>query len=245
MSFMIANSKPVRIGLTLGLLAAVTFCLRPLEQRLAGPGGGRGTHLAGLAGHGGVLAVLGGMRAAVASGFWLRANVAWEQRNAAATAALIQLTVAADERPVYFWLNGARMLAYDLPEWQLTGPVPAALRRGVNAEHAQRAIIFLEKGRQWHGGDAVFPIEMGNIHLRRTGDLDAAAHYYRQAAVQPGAPYFAARIYAELLRKLGRSREALDWLRQILPGLPPTDPAAGRIVVLARIQALEQELAAP
>lgn len=213
--------------------------LRPLERSLATAGPDRG-QLTTLAGHGGVLAVLGGMRSVVAGGLWLKANLAWERRDAAATAALIELTVAADERPAYFWLNGARILACDLPEWRLDAASPAAVRRRVTAESARQALRFLEQGRRWHGADAALFIEMGNIHLRRLGDLEGAARCYRRAAEQPGAPYYAARIHGELLRELGRPAEALAWLRQILPALPAHDPAARREVVVARIAELER-----
>jgi tetratricopeptide (TPR) repeat protein len=239
------NFRPVVPATSLALLVAAAFLLQPLESRLAAElalGGTRTEQVKVLASHDGVLASLGGMRAAVASGFWLRANLAWENRDPAGTRAFIDLTVAADERPVYFWLNGSRMLAYDLPEWSLPASAPAAVRARVMAEYTQLALEFLEKGLRWHGPDAALYVEMANLRLRRTNDVENAARCYRQAAEQPGAPYYAARIYAELLREMGRRREALDWLRQVLPGLPADDPAAGRSVVLARIQALEQEL---
>ncbi len=226
------------------LLFAGTLALRPMEQRvntLRAVAEPRGEQLAGLAGHGGVLAIFGGMRAALASGFWLRANLAWERRDPAATAALIELTVAADERPLYFWLNGARMLACDLPAW--LPPAPEVVRQKRSAEHTRLALRFLEKGARWHGPDAALHVEMANLCLRQAGDVESAARYYRQAAEQPRAPYYAARIHAELLRELGRPGEALAWLRQILPALPADEPAACRDVVLARIEALEQELA--
>lgn len=240
-----ASSRPVGLGVAFGLLVAGALLLRPLEHRmnaLLAPVAVSSEQLASLSGRGGILAVLGGMRAMVASGFWLRTNLAWERRDAAATTALIELTVAADERPLSFWLNGARMLANDMPEWRLAGP--AAVRQRVREEQAGLALRFLKKGLRWHGADAAIYIEMANIHLRRTGDLESAAGYYRLAAEQPEAPYYAARIHAELLRALGRPREALEWLRRISPRLPADDPAACRAVVLARIQALEQELAA-
>jgi hypothetical protein len=237
-----ANSKPARLAATFALLLAVAFGLRPVERSLAGTGL-PADQLAALAGRGGALAVLGGMRAAVAGSFWLKADLAWERRDAPATTALIGLTVAADERPLYFWLNGARMLAYDLPEWRLEAAAPEAARRKVNEEQARQALALLEKGLHWHGADAALYIEMGNIHLRRTGDLEAAARCFREAAEQPGAPYYAARIHGELLQELGRPAEALAWLRHILPGLPAGDPAARRDVVRARIAALEQETA--
>ena len=222
-------------------MVGVACLLRPLERSLAAAGPDPG-QLVALAGRGGVLAVLGGLRSTVAGGFWLKANLAWERRDAAATAEMIALTVAADERPAYFWLNGARMLAYDLPEWQLKAGAPAAVRQRAVAEGAQQALRFLEQGRRWHGADPEFFIEMGNIHLQRLGDGEGAARCYRQAAELPGAPYYAARIHGELLRELGRPAEALVWLRQVVAKLPADDPAARRAVVEERIRALEREV---
>ena len=241
------NSKPAVLGATLVTLGVAVILLRPLEHRIgvfAFPMAWRVEQLTAAAGRGSTLGLLGGMRSTVASGCWLRANLAWERRDLAATTALIELTVAADERPLYFWLNGARMLACDLPEWRLAGSAPAAFRPRVNEEQAQLALRFLEKGLRWHGADPALYIEMANIHLRRRGDAGSAAHCYRLAAEQPGAPYYAARIHAELLQELDRPLEALAWLRQILPGLPGDDPLARREVVIERIKALEQELAA-
>ncbi len=243
----VANSRPVAAALTLAAFVATAGALRPLEQRAgAAPVSlsGRGEQWAVLAGQGHALAVLGGLRSVVANGCWLQTNSAWEKRDPVATRALILLTVAADERPLYFWLNGARMLACDLPEWRLTPSMPAAMRPRIDEEQAQQALQFLETGLRWHGPAPALYIEMANIHLRRRGDPQAAARYYRLAAEQPGAPYFAARIHAELLRELGRLDEALVWLQQILPSLPAADPLARRDVVVERISLLEREVAA-
>jgi tetratricopeptide (TPR) repeat protein len=216
------------------------FFLRGLEQPV--PAALRGDQLTALAGQGGWPALLGGLRPAVAGGFWLRANLAWERRDAVALAALLELTVAADARPAYFWLNGARMLAYDVPAW-LPAAAPAVVRQQVNEIQTQRALAYLAKGLRWHGPDAELYVEQANIHLRRRGDLESAARCYRLAAELPGAPYYAARLHADLLVELGRRHEALAWLRQVWPALPRDDPAARRDVVQARIRALEQELA--
>jgi tetratricopeptide (TPR) repeat protein len=81
---------------------------------------------------------------------------------------------------------------------------------------------------------------MANIRLRALGDRAGAAALFRQAAELPGAPWYAARIHAELLREMGRPLEALAWLRQILPDLPADNPAAQRAVVQERIKGLEQ-----
>jgi hypothetical protein len=242
MSSSIANSRLSVWTLPPALLLAAVCLLRPLEPRLAAPAGASIAQLATLGGSGGVLAVLGGLRGAVADGFWLRTNLAWERRDVAATTALLRLTVAADERQLYFWVNGARILAYDLPEWRADG-APQALRQRLARDQARVALDFLEQGLRSHGPEAGLFIEMANIRLRALGDREGAARLFRLAAEQPGAPYYAARIHAELLRELGRPAEALAWLNQILPGLPATDPAARRDVVVARIRELEQEAA--
>jgi hypothetical protein len=243
----IASFKPVIAAVTFTALMAVKCLLPPLENRggaAKSEGKFRTEQVVASTGHGNALALLGGMRAIVASGCWLRANLAWERRDIAATTALIDLTVAADERSLYFWLNGARILANDVPEWRMAGPVPSAFRPVANEEQAQVALRFLEKGLRWHGPEAAIYIEMANIHFRRRGDMNEAARYYRLAAEQPGAPYYAARIHAELLRSLGRPAEALVWLRQIVVTLPVDDETARRDVVIERIKLLEQELGA-
>jgi hypothetical protein len=233
-----ANFSRCRWVLPPLLLLAVVGAIRPLEARLVPRTGALSPTLAG---SGGMLVVLDGMRPVLAGGFWLRANLAWERRDAAATMALLHLTVAADERPLYFWLNGARIVAYDLPEWRSEG-VPAAVRERTRIEQAQFALSFLQRGMEARGPSSDIAIEMANIRLRALGDRAGAAVLFRQAAELPGAPWYAARIHAELLRELGRPVEALAWLRQILPDLPAEDPAAQRAVVLERIKGLEQEV---
>lgn len=238
-----ANFNPTRLALPVVALLVAGLLLRSVEQRLAPPAVWRSGQLVALAGRGGLVSVLGGLRPVVAGGYWLRANVAWERREAAAMEAFLGLTVAADERPLHYWLNGARMLAYDGPAWQ-PPDAPLVIRRRAIEDQARRALRFLENGLQWHGADAALYVEMANIHLRQLGDRESAARCYRRAAEQPGAPYYAARIHAELLRELGRPQEALAWLRQLLPRLPGDDPAARRGVVIQRIKELETEAAA-
>lgn len=237
MSSSTANFKLRVAGLPVLALLVATWALRPLEGRLVESAPGS-TQLAGQGGND-LLGLLGGMRAAVAGGLWLRTNQAWERHDAAETATLLRLTVAADDRPLYFWLNGARMLAYDVPSWADAPGRPEAARRQAAVEGAVVAQAFLEAGLVAHPRSPEILVEMATIQLRVAGDREAAAALFRLAAEQPGAPYYAARIHGELLRELGRTEEALAWLRRILPGLPSDDPAAARGVVEQRIKALE------
>lgn len=195
-------------------------------------------------------AILGGCRALVADGLWLRTYLAWSAGDLPATQTLIRLVTMVDERPLYFWLNGARMLAYDMTQWRLAragaaGPVPAGVRARIKAEQAAIALHYLERARRRHPHSAELVVEMANIQLNLRADPAAAARCYREAAEMPDGPYYAARIYAELLRRLGRPREAYVWLRHLHATLPPDDEAAMAGVVLQRIRDLEEVLAIP
>ena len=153
------NFKPFTAGVALVVLVGTHCLLAPLERGISSGSGAErfnSEQPVASAGHGGTLALLGGMRSMLANACWLRTNLAWERRDLAGTTAMIDLTVAADERPLYFWLNGARILANDMPEWRMTGPVPQAFRAMANEQQAQLALQFLEKGLRWHGPDAGF-----------------------------------------------------------------------------------------
>lgn len=188
------------------------------------------------------LFALGGTGAALAAdACWLRANLAWEQGDETAVRRWIEATTAAAPDVAYFRVNAARMLAFDLPAWRIAGErtAPAAVQTKWRAEAAEEAIRWLALGP---AEDATLAIESGNIALYGLRDRARAAGFYRRAAELPGAPWHAGRIYAQLLRELGRDREALEWLREWLPRLPADDPAAQRALVLERIAALELEL---
>lgn len=195
----------------------------------------------------GAVGVLGGLRTLAADLVWLRAYAHWERRDVAATEGLLALTTALDPRPLYFWLNGARILAYDVPAWRIRaaggfGAVSAAEQTRINAEQAQRALDFLAEAGRTHPHAAALWIEAANIELNRRHAVAAAAECYRRAAEQPDAPFYAARIHAELLRRLGRKQEALAWLKQLYPTLPPLEEAAAAPLVHSRIVELEREL---
>lgn len=235
-----ANFRPATWLVLPVFLVAGGWVLRTGERPVAAAAPVRAEQWLTISGSG-VPAMLGGLRSVLAGGFWLQANLAWERRDSPRLRMMIESTVAADERPAYFWLNGARMFAYDVPTW-LPADAPEVVRRNVTRAETDRALQFLEKGLRWHGPDAALYVELANLHLRQRGDLETAARYYRLAAEQPGAPYYAARIHGELLRQLGRPEEALAWLKGVMPGLPPDDPMAQRAIVEARIRSLEAEL---
>ena len=194
-------------------------------------------------------AIPGGMRALLADGLWLKVYAAWVVRDRPRTEALIRWVIMVDDRPTQFWVNGARIIAYDVTDWRLSamngGRVPSEVRRRVFEEQACAALEHLAAARIRHPDSAAIWVEMGNINLYRRGDLRRAAECYRRASESPDPPYYAARIHAELLRRLGHDREAYVWLRRLHPTLPNNDEAAMSDVVLRRIQELEGKLKVP
>lgn len=200
------------------------------------------------AGQGVTLGLLGGFRAIVADFTWLRLHVIWEQRDLPATESLLGLVTAIDPRPLYFWVNGARIIAFDMSAWRIADAggydaLPKAQQERIGAEQARLAIRRLDAAMTFHPASADLWIERANIELNRLHDTAAAAASYRRAWEQPHAPYYAARLHAELLKRLGRKAEALAWLVQLHPQLPAADE--GTEVVLGRIRDLERELGVP
>ena len=197
-----------------------------------------------------VSGLLGGFRAAVADIAWLEMAEAAEAHDLAATESLLHLSTRIDPRPLYFWVNGARIMAYDMPVWQIDAAggdvrVAVAVRKRISTGQARRALDLLAEARRFHPDSAVLWIEQANIELNRLGDTAAAAESYRRAWEQPRAPYYAARLHAELLRRLDRKAEALAWLVKLHTHLSPSDEAAGADLVFARIRDLERELGVP
>ncbi len=204
-------------------------------------------------GQGGTIGLLGGFRAVVADMLWLRTNAVWVAQETAvipATETLIRLTTTVDPRPVYFWLNGSRMIAYDMAVWRVEeaggyGEVPEAVVRRYHDEQAETAIRLLQRAHEFHEERPEILVEIANIYLRRKEDLEMAIEYYHRAALMDNAPAFAARIYAELLRRAGRNQEAYVWLKKLYPTLDPTVPQDLAPIVLSRIRELENELNIP
>lgn len=201
-------------------------------------------------GQGVTLALLGGFRALVADVTWLRMYVLWERRDLPGCEALLQLVGTLDPRPLEFWLNGARILAYDFAAWRIESAggydrVPVEVQGQIEREQGTLALRHLDAAMQFHPESAELWIERGSLLLNRLREIDAAAESYRRAWAQPRAPYYAARLHAELLRRSGRKAEALAFLLTLHPTLPGADEGAAADRVFERIQELERELGVP
>lgn len=248
------------------VLAATGAAIRPFEEpawqfvRAQQPAM-KLDSLQGALGQGVTVGLLGGFRAIVADFFWIKTNAVWEDNDLPATQTFIDVVTVIDPRPLYFWLNGSRMIAYDMPNWRIMAEggyddVSQARQRQIDEDQSAVAFRFLKDAFGHHPNSPMLHIEVANIHLNRLKDVAKAAEAYRKASLLPSAPHYAARIYAELLRRLGRQAEAYEWLKQLYPTLPKeADPSRGITpfqvetamapVVLSRIRELEAELNVP
>ncbi|MCC5839545.1 MAG: hypothetical protein JJT96_05415 [Opitutales bacterium] len=195
-------------------------------------------------------AFLGGLRPTVANLIWIQAYGHWERRDVAALEQSVGWVLRLEPRNRAFWVQSARMFAYDVPRWEAR----AALGPGFHDPEviqpfrlrgAERALVYLDAATLFFPEDPVIEVDRALLHLNVTGDLAAAAQAFRAAWEAPGGPYFAARLYGELLRRLGQTEDALAWYIALLPGLDESSPAAQRETVLRRIVDIERELDNP
>ncbi len=189
-------------------------------------------------------AVLGALRQAVANYLWLSAYGSWEARDIEAVQAKFQLAVSVDPNKWFFWSNGARMMAYDFPSWELASTAASDVEEArVRAFDANEAIHWLSAAAEQFPDDYRVQLEEGMIRLHVLHDPRSAAAAFRAAWDRPGAPLFTARIYAELMRKVGEPEVAYAWYCEWLMDLPPEAKATQVGIILPRIRALEEVLA--
>ena len=256
MKFDAASLRPLRTGLVVALnLLLAGIVLQPVEgpawERVrASQPALRLESLKDPLGQGVTVGLLGGFRAIVADFFWIRTYAIWETYDLPKTLTSIQVVTVIDPRPLYFWLNGSRIIAYDMPNWRIEKAggydlVPETVQRRFDEEQSARGTRYLEGALDYHPEHPLVVLEIGNIYLNRLKDVETAAGYYLRASKHPDAPYYAARIYAELLRRLERKEEAYAFLKELYPTLPADDIMAQTPVVLERIRELEEELQVP
>jgi tetratricopeptide (TPR) repeat protein len=274
--FKLLELRPLRVGtVVIATLLVAGWAMRPLENPAwqavrAGQPAMKLDSLQGALGQGVTVGLLGGFRAIVADFFWMKTNSVWSDNDLPATQTLIKLVTAIDPRPLYFWQNGARMIAYDMPNWRIVEAggydvVSKAAQQQIDREQSAVALKYLNEAFGYHPDSVLIYVEMANVYLNRLKDVASAAEIYHKAALRSDAPYYVARIYGELLRRLGRNDEAYAWLKQLYPTLPKDaknsvsgtqstakpQPTAAEIemamapVVLERIREIEKELKIP
>jgi len=258
-SALLARDSRLRRALETALLSLlalllVGLALRPLHSRAWEPVRAtmpetRAEDLEATVGQGVLLATLGGFRALAADMVFLEMSTAWQADEREQVEALLKLATTIDPRPLFFWLEGARILAYDTWHWQVRErggytQVPPEVRERFSREQARRALAMLEEALHFHSDEPRIYAEMAAIHLNRLQDRRTAAELYG-AAWKLGGDYVHGRLHALLLSETGQLRAAYDFLRQWYPTLPEDTPGAMKPLVRERIIELEETLNIP
>ncbi len=246
--------KGCRIASILLILVLVGLLTRPIEAPAwhvvkAGQPEMNLDAIEGALGQGLVVGVLGGFRAILADLLWIRTNTIWERKDRAKLDPMIRLVTTLDPRPEFFWINGSRMIAYDVPNWRIREEggyqaVPEVRQRAIDLEQSEQAFELLDQALEFHPDRAKLYLEKGQIYLNRLKDDANAAVWFLRASEQDDAPYYAARIYGQLLRNQGLDEEAYLFLTDLHDRLPNV-PFAQKNIILERIRNLENDLKIP
>ena len=203
----------------------------------------------GALGQGLVIGMLGGFRAIIADFLWIRTNTIWEKHDRVKLDTMIRLVTTIDPRPDFFWINGARIIAYDVPNWRIKEEggyfeVPESRQQQIDREQSEQAFALLETARKFHPDKARLYLETGQVYMNRLKENLKAGEWFLLASKKPDAPYYAARIYAELLRREGKDKEAYEFLKQLYRELP-NNPRTQKPIILDRIREIEIALEIP
>lgn len=246
--------KGCRIASILLILVLVGLLTRPIEAPAwhvvkAGQPEMNLDAIEGALGQGLVVGVLGGFRSILADLLWIRTNTIWERKDRAKLDPMIRLVTTLDPRPEFFWINGSRMIAYDVPNWRIREEggyqaVPEVRQQAIDVEQSEQAFELLDQALEFHPDRAKLYLEKGQIYLNRLKDDANAAMWFLRASEQDDAPYYAARIYGQLLRNQGLDEEAYLFLTDLYDQLPNV-PFAQKNIILERIRNLENDLKIP
>ncbi len=246
------NSNRSIIPICAGLALLIGWAVAPLDRSIA-ERLGQNTEVETLRnldsqfGQGLSVAILGGYRSVAANLVWLSMNQNWEQRDLAGTFGKLVFVTSIDPRPELFWLNGSRIIANDMPTWVIGIDntdlhIESAEVRAISSQYANRALGFLEGSRVYHEQNPLIYIEEAMILWRKANDLEGAVGRFEQAIRAESPPFYAYRMYGELLVKLDRKEKALKLLETHYETLPEESIEAMKPVVADRIRNLRREL---
>ena len=162
--------------------------------------------------------LMGSMTPILANIFFLRAYNFWEQKNIPKTKQYLYLSTVMNPHISVFWIEGARIIAYDIPSWTQTQQPDKGIDQ-IRIQEAKNALNYLDRGNYFHSKNYLFPLEKAQIYLHRLKNLQGALYFYKKA-IQQNAPWYVGRIYAELLEQNSQIEEAHEFLKKWYQTLP-------------------------
>lgn len=236
------NFKTKLLGIWLGASLLVGLLLRPLVPEGADRDS-EGQTLASLSGglgQGITFAALGGYRSVAANFVWISMYGDWRYRMEAEVLEKMELAVALNPDSLYFWIDGSRIIANDMPVWQVGEASMGTLfdsEEGIaiRREYGEQALRFLDAAPDRLAGQVPMIVEKGAICWQRLGDLERALVYFNEAVSDEAVPNYVCRVYAELLAKNGQLSQACEYLEKHYEGLSDDDVTAMKPFVASRI----------
>ncbi len=173
----------------------------------------------------------------------------WRYRLKTEVLKKMKLAVSLNPDSAYFWIDGSRIIANDMPVWQVGDDFMDSLFEteegiAVRKEYGEQALAFLENAPAGVSRQIPVLVEKAVICWQRLEDLDRALVYFKEAVEQEAVPNYVCRVYAEILVKNGQIREAYEYLKNHYAGLSDEDRTALKPFVARRIQELKAKLAA-
>lgn len=170
-------------------------------------------------GQGVLLGILGGLRTVVADLTWIRSYVLWERKDRPGCEALMRTACALDPHSRYFWENTGYAIGFDMAHWDIRrrggyAKVPAETQQRIFQQYARRGIAVLDEGIVRAKAPAPLLLCAAQLAETKLKDHALAVRYYQEAAESHDAPWFAARICANIMWEDGRREEAYRWFRK-------------------------------
>ncbi|MEM0965939.1 MAG: hypothetical protein AAGJ81_07320 [Verrucomicrobiota bacterium] len=168
---------------------------------------------------------LGGLRALAADFLWLRANYYWQEKNHGLTETTARAVTRLQPNYPYFWVETARMIVYDMPVWRMGRDkrAPPSVEKRIRRQQAERGLDLLSEASEFIPESSAIPAEKARIYWTVLDEPEEAQEYYEIAYEKPDHRALYARLRAVILLDLGRTREAKEWLEQVLAKMNPED----------------------
>ena len=190
----------------------------------------------------GFLAMLGGLRAAVADLLWIRAHIAWQDTQYGRMKLYFDACTALQPRRENFWENAGWHMAWNGAAYmENTERDPIKRRREVQEYHRLGESYFIQGTQNLPESWRLYDW-LGALYRDKIKDPEKAAAAYEEASKRPGHLDYTRRFAAYFLAECpGREREAYEKLlalyhegeKEWLPTL------------LEKLQKLERKLGIP
>lgn len=205
--------------------------------------------LSGGLGQGITLAALGGYRNVAANFIWISMYGDWRYQLKSDVLEKMNLAVSLNPDSLYFWIDGSRIIANDMPVWHVGIDDMDSLFEtedgiAIRKEYGEKALLYLNQAPPRVAKQIPILVEKAALCWQRLEDLDRALVYFEEAVSQESAPNYVCRVYAEILIKNGQFKEAYEYLKNHYAALHDDDPSAMKPFVAERLRELELRLRA-